>query len=253
MVDGQPRRRGLNVDGRPLLGVPVLRPEEPLQALVDSVRENVRLLIVDNSEGAIDWDTYDLPADAWVTQPYSNLGCAGAWNAIIRQSPSEPYWLIANADAVATPGTFDYLQEQMAEPSPKWVGVDGDWRVMGLNAEWVETVGWFDEAFHPIYLEDCDMEYRGTVVGAAWYNDIKTGATHGDGQSWKGSDLEQANRRTYPANADYYQEKWGGGWRGGEKFSTPFDRGTPDRCGPVLSRLRMQAWQLPVQGRADDD
>ena len=236
---------------KPLLGVPVLRDTEPIGRLFDGLGDSVRWLIIDNSEGGIEWQTDDkfslhyLPEGAWLVQPYNNLGCAGAWNSIIRQAPTEPYWLIANADAEVGPKHLEYIVSEMSKGGPRWVGVHGDWRLMGLTAEWVETVGWFDERFHPIYLEDTDMEYRGTLAGAEWYNDHHTGQSeHQGGASWKGTDLERQNTRTYRSNANEYQRKWGGGWRGGEVFTTPFDSGQADLCGPPLSRLRGNAWEL---------
>jgi len=231
------------MEDRPLLGIPVLRPEEPLERLVRSVDGEARLLIVDNSEGAIDFDY--LPDDAWVTQPYANLGVAASWNEIMRSALlTDPYVLIANADTELSPGDIRYLVEEMEKGNPRWVGIAGDWRLMGLTAECVEQVGWYDPSFHPIYLEDCDYEHRCNVAGVPHYNHFRTGSMHGSGLSWKGSALEAENTRTYPQNAAHYKRKWGGGWRGGETFDTPFDSGTPDKCGPDLSRLREQSWRL---------
>jgi GT2 family glycosyltransferase len=231
---------------RPLLGVPVLRESEPVMSLIESVRDEARVLVIDNSEGNIDWSQRDLPDDAWLVQPYRNLGCAGSWNEIARSALlTDPYVLVANADTVLAPGAIRYVSEECEKGGPRWVGIDGDWRLFGLTAEAVETVGWFDaDRFYPIYNEDCDYEHRCRVAGVPFYHHHRTGSTHGSGLSWKGSDQRASeNSRTHRANNEMYVRKWGGPVRGGEAFATPFDQGQPDLCGPLLSRLRSQTWR----------
>lgn len=214
--------------------------------LIKSVGDEARILVVDNSEGAIDWDQRDLPEDAWLLQPLRNLGCAGSWNEIARSALlTDPYVLVANADTVLAPGAIRYLQEEMERGGPRWVGVDGDWRLFALNTLCVEAVGWFDTRFYPIYNEDCDYEHRCRVAGVPFYHHHRTGSTHGSGLSWKGSDARaQQNARTHATNNQLYSQKWGGSVRGGETFTTPFDSGQPDLCGPRLSHLRQQRWTL---------
>lgn len=231
---------------RPLLGVPVLRPTEPLRALVDSVGDEARLLVIDNSEGAIeDWDW--LPDDAWLVQPFRNLGCAGSWNEIIRSALVTDDWcLVANADTIVAPGAIRYVSEEMAKPGPRWVGIDGDWRLFGINAQCIQTVGWFDASFYPIYNEDCDYEYRCQLEGVPWYHHHRTGSSHGSGQSWKNeANGAEQNTRTHQRNNQLYVSKWGGRQRGGEKYRTPYqnDVGPPD-CGPDLSVLRANRWEV---------
>lgn len=230
----------------PLVIIPVLRPTEPIRAAVDAaLAAGCRVLVIDNSEGQIDWAWAQ--DGTWITQPYQNLGCAGSWNFGIRSSLSEPFWFIQNADATMTRATRDYLEAGMvnAKDNPSWLGVDGDWRVMALNPAFIEQVGWFDERFHPIYMEDCDMEHRAIVAGAWWDKSHPTGATHpnGGGASWKDVPGHQ-NSQTHGRNHIEYLKKWGGGPRGGERFQTPFNQGEPDRCGPSIMRLRAQQWTV---------
>jgi GT2 family glycosyltransferase len=237
---------------KPLLGIPIVRPWEPVRELVESIGNDARVLIVDNSQGGIDWEQMGLPDDAWVTQPYSRLGCGESWNFIMRQALiTDPYVLVANADTRLAPGAIEYVVSEMERGGPRWVGIDGDWRLFGITDEWVERVGWFDPNIHPIYMEDCDMEYRGRLAGAEWYNDHRTGSTHGDGLSWKGSNQDERagsltdranqNARTHEGNRRYYQIKWGGRYRGSERYATPFESGKADLCGPTLSILRSQS------------
>ena len=230
-------------EARPLLIIPVLGVREPLVNLLESVQGQARVLVIDNSAGAINWD--DRPEQRalidHLTQPYTNLGCGASWNAGIRQSVDEPYWLVANADTVLAPGAIRYVVEELEKGGPRWVGIDGDWRLMGLSPDFIEQVGWFDESFHPIYAEDCDMEYRATLAGVPWYHHQPTGSTHAGGASWKTEKLPGHEKGQ--ANRAYYVEKWGGMVRGGERYSTPFNSGQPDKCGPSIQRLRAQQWK----------
>lgn len=224
-----------------VLGIPVLNRPDLLAACLHSIDLPVRLVIIDNSPRGFAAEV--APDSARIVRPPSNLGVAASWNHIIRTAPQDPYWLIANADTVFGPGDLARLCAEMDKGGPRWVGMNGDWRVFGLSAEAVETVGFFDENFAPIYCEDADYEYRCTLAGVPWYF-LDGGSTHVGSVSYR-SDERNArhNARTYPANVAYYEEKWGGSLRGGERFTTPFNLG-----GHVgdwrlrLERLRANAW-----------
>jgi GT2 family glycosyltransferase len=121
--------------------------------------------------------------------------------------------------------------------------MNGDWRVFGINRECVEAVGFFDENFHPCYCEDADYEYRCTLAGVPW-SFIPGGATH-EGSAAIRSEARYAagNARSYPENRAYYEAKWGGPLRGGERYASPFDQGGPvSEWDLRLSRLRLLAW-----------
>ncbi len=52
------------------------------------------------------------------------------------------------------------------------------------------------------------------------------------------------NARTYPANRAYYRAKWGGELRGGETFTSPFNRGGPvSEWSLDIDRLRDNDWE----------
>lgn len=213
-----------------VLVIPYLTGEGDLTECVESVESHIDVHIIDNSENG----TPGFSRQAFVTELPHNLGVAASWNLAIKCAPHDPFWLIANHDVVFAPGDLDRLIEEMQKPGPRWVGMNGDWRVFGINAECIDTVGWFDEAFVPIYCEDADYEYRCTLAGVPWYF-IAGGATHVSSASIRESRYRDANARTYPANRAYYRAKWGGDLRGDETFTTPFD-GRPPVGG--LSRLR---------------
>lgn len=228
---------------RPVLGIPVLRPREVhyLRRLVGAVHEQVRLVVIDNSAGAIDWDW--LPDDVWLTQPMGNLGVAASWNLVIRATPDEPYWLIANADTELGPGDLEHVMSECAKGGARWVGIGGDWRLFGITADCIDRVGWFDENFHPIYCEDADYERRCALAGVPWDNSHPAQGKHHGGHSWRGTESTYDNERTYPQQVAYFCAKWGvPNVRATGGFSTPFGRDVADWAPPSLSRLRSLGW-----------
>ncbi len=218
-----------------VLAIPFLTGEVDLRACLASVDVSATTVVIDNSEAGIDPDIAD-----WVIELPHNLGVAASWNLAIKCYPHDPFWLIANHDTVFAPGALDRLIEEMRKPGPRWVGMNGDWRVFGINAECIETVGWFDESFVPVYCEDADYEYRCTLAGVPWYF-IEGGTTHAGSASIRDPRYAAGNARTYPANRAYYRAKWGGDLRGGETFTSPF-AGHPPVSG--VGRLR-EDWCLP--------
>lgn len=220
-----------------VLAIPYLAGHEDLRRCLDSIDSDVSVLIIDNSDSGVS-DVAPPTLVPWVIEVPHNLGVAASWNLAIKSYPHEPGWLIANHDTVFAPGDLQRLIDEMATPGPRWVGMNGDWRVFGINAECIERVGLFDENYVPIYCEDADYEYRCTLAGVPWYS-IEGGATHVGSATIRDPRYAAANARTYPANRAYYRAKWGGDLRGGERFTTPFDRGGwVGEWTPNLSRLR---------------
>lgn len=226
-----------------IIGVPVINRPDLLARFLDSIDERWPVVVIDNSDGdeiAAVCERY--PGDLRLVCPPANLGVAASWNLVIRSFPDEPWWCIANADTQLAPDDLAHLADEMAQGGPRWVGMNGDWRVFGLSSEAVDTVGLFDENFHPIYCEDADYEYRCTLAGVPWYF-IDGGATH-EGSAAIRSGYGAENARTYPANRTYYEAKWGGPLRGGETFASPFDRGGSVRDWTLdLWRLRELRWR----------
>lgn len=221
-----------------IVGVPVINRPELLVRFLRSIDVPATVVVIDNSDGPEIAEACE-PFDVTLVMPPANLGVAASWNLIIRSFPAEPYWVIANADTELGPGDVWRLAAEMT--GARWVGMNGDWRVFGLTAAAVDRVGLFDENFHPIYCEDADYEYRCDLAGVERYF-IDGLATH-EGSAAIRSGYGPDNARTYPANVAHYEAKWGGHLRGGERFTSPFDRG-----GHVgdwrldLGRLRELTW-----------
>lgn len=232
----------------PLLSIPCISRPDLLARCIASIDHPVgRLVVIDNSP------TGDLRAvvetsvprwvDDWhVVVPAANLGVAASWNHAIRTAPGLPWWCIANADTELAPGDLERLAAEMAQPGPRWVGMNGDWRVFGLSQEAVQRVGLFDENYAPVYCEDADYERRCDLAGVPWYF-IRGGATHAGSATIADPRYAAANARTYPENRRYYRAKWGGDLRGGETYTTPFDRGGSVADWTLdIDRLRDNTW-----------
>lgn len=229
----------------PVLGIPVINRPDLLAKCIASIDHPVgRLVIIDNSPNSEMGEIADanLPLsveDLFVTEPPANLGFAASVNLVIKTHPG--WWAFANADVEFAPGDLGRIAEAMQTSDPLTAGIV-DWRLFGHTRAFIEKVGLWDENFHPVYCEDADMEYRAKLAGAElrWL----AGVTTHVGSVCLGDERNaRHNSRTHPENARYYLRKWGGGLRGGERFTTPFDRGgwVGDWTLEV-SRLAAQAW-----------
>lgn len=216
----------------PVLIIPVLNRPDLLARCIASIDIPVRLLVIDNGGAAFDV----VPEDAWLLDMPTNLGYPASVNLGIKCYPHEPYWLVSNADVEYGPGDL----QRLCDAEGDWVGLT-DWRTFKLTAHAVETVGFWDENYHPAFCEDADYERRCDLAGLR--------RTFIEGQtSHVGSvtleDHRADNARSYPENVAYHARKWGAGVRMPGGFATPFDRGqglgdwTLD-----LRRLRSQAWR----------
>ena len=209
----------------PVLAIPVLNRPDLLAKCLASIDTDVDLIVIDNSPAgfAAELIVEHYLGEFFVTEPPANLGYGPSLNHVIQTRPAEPFWLFANADVEFGAGDLDRLIAEM-EKGGGFVGVT-DWRVFGLSAATVDTVGFFDPNFYPAYAEDADYERRCDLAGVSRY--FIDGTTSHVGSVCYRSDERNArhNARTYPANVAYYIEKWGGAPRGGETYTTPFNRG----------------------------
>lgn len=229
----------------PLLAIPCINRPDLLERCLASIDVPIgRLLVIDNSPDGLDFRVPDHLRDVLYHEtPPANLGVAGSWNHAIKTHAHLDWWAFANADTELAPGDLARLAAEMSEPGPRWVGMNGDWRLMGLNAEAVARAGLYDENLHPCYDEDADYEWRCTLAGVPWYF-IEGGATHVGSAAIRSDErYARANGRTHAANDAYYLLKWGGMPRRGERFTTPFDSGASVREWTLdVRRLRDNAW-----------
>lgn len=230
----------------PLLVVPAISRPDLLARFIAGIDYPVeRLLVIDNSP-AQEMEPTNINGHIRQTLVFGapwNLGVAASWNIALKAM--DTWCVVANVDTDLAPGALAILAGIMAPASPRWIGMDGDWRAFGINVATVAEVGLFDENFHPIYCEDADYEYRcrlaGVPFGFAW-----TGSRHVDSTTIR-SDGRYAkeNKRTYIENVAYYRAKWGGHLRGGEMYRSPFGRGGSIRDWTLdMPRLRSQHWDI---------
>lgn len=217
----------------PALIVPYLRPDF-IDRMLASLDEPVeQLVVIDNGSGH--------PRPGAISLPM-NIGVASAWNLGLKVSARAEWWLIVNDDVVfATPGDLARLAGHMADPAARVVTLDG-FSAFALNRAALDAVGYFDEAITPAYYEDCDFEYRCRLAGVPIWP-MPSGLQHDRSSTIADPHYGQQNGRTFNANNVYFRAKWGGPPRGGEAYTTPFNRGgSPADWTLEPQRFREQQW-----------
>lgn len=226
----------------PVLAIPGLNRADLLARCLASIDTEVqRLLIIDNSaDGRIADVAEEL--DAEIIETGANLGVAASWNLAIKANPQARWWAIAGLDTEFGPGDLERLADFVDRDDPV-VACLLRFGAFGLNRAALDEVGWFDENFHPIYCEDCDYEYRCRLAGVPIV-DLPSATVHLEGGSVALHDGHRDdNARSFPANHAYYNAKWGGSIRGGEVYTSPFNRGGSIRDWTLdPARLRELAW-----------
>lgn len=214
----------------PLLAFPVINRPDLLARAVATIDHPVDLLlIIDNSETGGMADACEIPQvvrHVFVAEQPHNLGYAASINYTIQTHPELPYWVIANADIALGPGDLAALERVMDDGA--MVGrIASDWRCFGLSAECIDTVGFWDLNYHPVFVEDCDYEWRLHLAGIVPVDITDHNTSHIGSVSYtdSGNPNRRFNEKSYPANRAYHIEKWGGDIRGGETYTTPFNRG----------------------------
>jgi len=237
----------------PVLAVPVLDRYDLLAGMEKSVDVDVkRYYVIDNG------GNYDEDAGKWwpwwehrhVCRPGANLGFGASVNLAIKTHLGAPWWLVVNDDIIFSPGDLQVLAEHMwaSTTVPMLATMDGcGYSAFAINEHAVETVGWFDEAYHPAYCEDTDINWRCQQLGVQRI-EVPGTTRHLASQTIRSSDVRRnSNDWSYPRNVKYHEAKWGGAPRS-EVYATPYNKpfsegGDPSiTTAPKLSRLRDLAW-----------
>ena len=220
----------------PVLGVPILNRPDLLDKMLDSIDVTVGQIIVVDNGGVVS----DRPP-THVIRPGRNLGVAASWNLIIKSAPRAAWWFLPNFDVEFHPGDLARLAEHM--DSVGGVALLPTFEAFALTSEAVERVGWFDENFHPAYFEDNDFDYRCRLSGVSLIGLPASTRHEASATIRSSSTFSLENARTYPANAAYYQRKWGGPQHQ-EVYTTPFNEGGDHRSWRLdISRLADQSWK----------
>ncbi|HKI95465.1 MAG TPA: glycosyltransferase [Gemmatimonadales bacterium] len=192
-----------------------------------------RTIVIDNGGHA------DVPGAHVIRMPI-NFGIGASWNLAMKVTPDAPWWAHINDDVVFAPGDLDAFVTAMDTEQARVVTLQG-FSAFGINRAAVERVGWFDENFHPAYLEDCDYEYRCKLADVPIVK-VKARLTHAASSTIADRFYGDQNRRTYQRNFDWYTAKWGGTARRGERFTEPWDGERDNRLS--IERLADLAWTV---------
>jgi GT2 family glycosyltransferase len=188
--------------------VPILTRPEILYRMLYSIDYPIdRLVVIDNGR-CVDPDRIDVNGNIrsvhLISIP-SNLGVSGSWNLGIKATPFAPYWLIANFDLVWPPGSLEALDLAARPDALVLSGASPEWSAFLLGEKVVETIGLFDESFHPAYFEDNDYQRRAERYGVEI---VRSGIPV---RHYNSSTLEagyaSVNSRTFGANETYYARK----------------------------------------------
>lgn len=170
--------------------------------------------------------------------PYGvNRGLARSWNEGLYNAyrDSCDAALIANDDALAGPGDVQRIvQAALAHPDCYLIqgtGIDLREKRRGkmhlalaaINPIALETIGYFDTAFEPIYYEDQDYYRRAELAGLKDFVAADTAIVHAGSKSlYEVAGQKELHQRTFGLNQEYYIGKWGG-LPGQETYTRPWN------------------------------
>jgi GR25 family glycosyltransferase involved in LPS biosynthesis len=238
------------IDKIPVIGAPVVNSTYWISRLIMSVDYPVEnfVIINNNGRGEIDEELDRLAQmnhkfidNIKVVHMPANIGCAGAWNLIIKCYMLSQYWIIVNDDVSFGPGLLKEMVDTlnadpmvgMIHPNAGDFGI-GAWDLFLIRENVVKIFGLFDENTYPAYCEDADyimrMQHRPIrkVVGLKnkymHGHDDSTMYYQSGSQTEKNEEglkekLDQANK----LNIEYLTKKWGEGWRSLSPNVDPFE------------------------------
>jgi GT2 family glycosyltransferase len=229
----------------PVMIVPILTQPDLLLRMLRSIDHPVGMVIVIDNGGVVEthvgWD-HQIPVPVRVVKPGWNLGVAASWNLGIKCSPLAAWWAIVNHDVAFGPGDLARLDAAVG-PRANAVYYSLGMAAFAVTPPAMQAVGWWDENIHPAYDEDLDWQRRARLVGTLEVETGFTGLHEGSATIMSDRALRAANGRTHPANDAYYAVKWGGPKQGGERHSTPFNRGGSVADWTLdINRLREYTW-----------
>lgn len=191
----------------PVLGFATLNQFDKAQRLLNSIDHPVEhLVIVDNSgNGKFTPFTNQHVRNLWhIKVPYG-LGANGAWNLIIKSTPFAPYWVIPNDDSWFEPGALAEIEKSVDPDAFNFVDVTPSWSCVVPGEGAILKAGLWDEAFHPIYFDDDDYEWRMRELGVK-FNHIPAKVNH-ENSSTLHSGFGPRNADTFKANQILFNKK----------------------------------------------
>lgn len=220
----------------PVIGTAIVNGVHWLKRLIDSVDYPVSNFVIVNNNGRGELDKeleeiIDQPHE-WIKKihvctPPGNIGCAGAWNLVIKSFLTSPYWVIVNHDVCFGSGLLKEMVTRAEEDEVGMVHGDPGDRGDGmydlfLIKDWVvEKVGLFDENLYPAYDEDLDYNIRLSKIPLKKVLKLDTPFLHGEkdyatsgSQTWREDEsLRPKLHKAMVINeSEYMMEKWGTSW-----------------------------------------
>ena len=192
----------------PVLGFATLSRFDLAQRLLDSIDYPVEHLVIVDNSGKQEFNPLVNPflvKNLWVIQVPHGLGANGAWNLIIKSTPHAPYWVIPNDDSWLEPGALETIAKEVKTDSFNFVNVNPKWSCVIPTEGSVGTAGRWDEAFHPVYYDDDDYEWRMRELGVPFHTINAT--VHHDNSSTLKSGYAERNAKTFQNNASLFTNK----------------------------------------------
>lgn len=167
----------------------------------------------------------------------TNRGLARSWNDGLEDAykMGADVAILVNDDMLATREDLNLLAQAALDQRDCGVvaalGYDSNMQrdqsmnfgFTAINPVALETVGYFDENYWPIYGEDVDYSYRCGLAGVRFGATGPTGVVHLGSQTVKQvPELAAQNQVTFPANEQYHIKKWNGSYNK-ETWSVPFN------------------------------
>ena len=171
--------------------------------LLASIDYPVEHLVIVNNSGKRSW-TPAHPIKVkhlWHIEVPYGLGANGAWNLIIKSTPFAPYWVLPNDDCEFVPGALETIAENVDPTKFNFVNVQPVWSCVVPTEGSVSKAGLWDEAFHPVYFDDNDLERRLVNAGVE-FNNIAATVKHQNSSS-----LAEPNNRTFRTNGNLLNQK----------------------------------------------
>lgn len=188
----------------PVIGFATVSRFDMAQRLIDSIDYPVEnLVIVDNSGTRQAFShSGEFVKKTWILNMPHGLGANGAWNLIIKSTPFAPYWVIPNDDSYFEPGALEKIANEVDTEAFNFVKVNPKWSCVIPTEGSVRRAGLWDEAFHPIYFDDDDYEWRMKEVGVP-FNYIDAVVHHDNSSSL----MTEKNNTTFGRNQSLLTNK----------------------------------------------
>ena len=191
----------------PVLGFATLKRFDLAQRLLDSIDYDIEHVVIVNNSGTKEFKPVvnKHVKNLWHIEVPHGLGANGAWNLIIKTTPFAPYWVLPNDDSYFEPGALEIIAKQADSQAFNFVNVEPKWSCVIPGEGAVLKAGLWDEAFHPIYFDDDDLERRLKHFGVP-FKYIPATVLH-DNSSTLQAGYAEANSRTFLRNHSLHSNK----------------------------------------------